>query len=96
MKSKPDPESAHDAQDSAKSADSALSTNDTLMSLSVSQILQLALECGFDEFADCEVMENNTLREVDTVFMGDTASLVQFAEQLYNYWNQHANLPHQG
>jgi hypothetical protein len=50
--------------------------------MSHSQIVQLALECGFDEFADCEVMEDNSLKEVDTVFMGDTASLVQFADLL--------------
>jgi hypothetical protein len=66
------------------------------MHLSHHQILQLALECGFEVFLDCEVTENNKLKEVDTVYMGDTASLVQFAEQLFNYWNQNENLPRQG
>lgn len=66
------------------------------MNLSVKQILQLAHECGFEEFSDCEVVEDNKLRELDTVYMGDTASLVQFAEQLFNHWNQNANLSSQG
>jgi hypothetical protein len=52
------------------------------MNLSKSQVTQLALECGFEEFADCEVTEDNRLKEVDIVYMGDTASLVQFAEQI--------------
>lgn len=66
------------------------------MHLSHHQIVQLALEFGFEEFSDCEVMEDNRLREVDVVYMGDTASLVQFAEQLFNHWNQNENLPRQG
>lgn len=53
------------------------------MNLSASQIQQLALECGFEEFIDCEVVEDNKLVELDTVFMGDVASLMQFAEQLH-------------
>jgi hypothetical protein len=58
------------------------------MNLSLKQIQQLAFECGFEEFADCEVLPNNSLREVDTVYMGDTASLVQFAEQLYELFKE--------
>lgn len=58
------------------------------MPLSQSQIVQLALECGFDEFADCEVVDDHTLKEVDTVFMGDTASLHQFATQLFNLFKE--------
>jgi len=65
------------------------------MDLSVKQILQLAYECGFEEFADCGVTENG-FKEADVVYMGDTASLVQFAEQLFNHWNQNENLPRQG
>jgi hypothetical protein len=57
------------------------------MNLSPGQIVQLALECGFEEFADCEVTDTG-LKEVDTVFMGDTASLIQFAEQVLSLKEQ--------
>lgn len=58
------------------------------MNLSASQIQQLALECGFEEFIDCEVVEENKLMELDNVFMGDVASLMQFAEQLYQLFKE--------
>ncbi len=53
------------------------------MNLLPAQILQLAVDCGFEVFSDCIVTENNDLKEVDIVYMGDQASLVQFAEQLW-------------
>jgi thymidylate synthase len=66
------------------------------MDLSHHQIVQLALECGFDELVECEITANKEIKEVDDFYMGDTASLVQFAEQLFDYWNQNENLPRQG